>query len=85
GLDRDDPDELAREAERLRLSARRLIWLNPLLRFDQFAPKAQGIRALLPNVDSFRAAHNIASLEALCEALSRSDDRGEQRRLLAAL
>ena len=85
GLDRDDPDELAREAERLRLSTRRLIWLNPLLRFDQFAPKAQGIRALLPNVDSFRAAHNIASLEALCEALSRSDDRGEQRRLLAAL
>ena len=85
GLDRDDPHALAQEAERLRLSARKLIWLNPLLRFDQFAPKAQGIRALLPNVDSFRAAHNIASLEALCEALSASADRGEQRRLLAAM
>ncbi len=39
--------------ERLHLSARRLIWLNPLLRWDGFAPKATGIRAMLPHVDSF--------------------------------
>ncbi|MEM9047538.1 MAG: VWA domain-containing protein [Pseudomonadota bacterium] len=85
GLDRDDPDRLGRAAERLALSCRRLIWLNPLLRWDGFAPKAGGIRALLPHVDVFRAAHNIASLQALAETLSQPDDAGEKARLLRAL
>ncbi len=85
GLDRDDPDALAKEAERLGLSSRRLIWLNPLLRWDGFAPKARGVRALLPHVDSFRAAHNVDSIAALAEALTRPDDQGEKRRLMALL
>jgi uncharacterized protein with von Willebrand factor type A (vWA) domain len=85
GLDRDDPDTLARQMERLRLSARRLIWLNPLLRWDGFAPKAAGISAMLPHVDSFRAGHSIASLEDLAAVISREDDQGEKRRLMAAL
>lgn len=85
GLDRDDPDQLARETERLQLSCRRLIWLNPLLRWDGFAPKARGIAAMLPHVDSFRAGHSIASLEALAMALSRPDDPGEKSRLMALL
>ncbi len=85
GLDRDDPDLLAKEMERLHLSARRLIWLNPLLRFDGFAPRARGIAVMLPHVDSFRAGHNIASLEGLAEAISRSDDVGEKDRLMALL
>jgi uncharacterized protein with von Willebrand factor type A (vWA) domain len=82
GLDRDDPALLAREAERLALSSRKLIWLNPLLRWDGFAPKARGVRALLPHVDSFRAAHNVDSIAALAEALSRPDDAGEKARLM---
>ncbi|MCI2398846.1 VWA domain-containing protein [Aliiroseovarius subalbicans] len=85
GLDRDDPDELAREVERLQLSARRLIWLNPLLRWDGFAPKAAGIRAMLPHVDSFRAGHNIASLMDLAQAISRPDDAGEKARLMSLI
>ncbi|MEX0364995.1 MAG: VWA domain-containing protein [Ruegeria sp.] len=85
GLDRDDPDQLAREMERLHLSARRLIWLNPLLRWEGFAPKARGIAAMLPHVDSFRAGHSIASLEELAEVISRPDDVGEKARLLARL
>jgi uncharacterized protein with von Willebrand factor type A (vWA) domain len=85
GLDRDDPDRLAREMERLHLSARRVIWLNPLLRWEGFAPKAAGIRAMLPHVDSFRAGHNIASLAALAQALSRPDDAGDKARLMALL
>ncbi|WP_374375672.1 VWA domain-containing protein [Tabrizicola sp.] len=85
GLDRDDTALLAREAERLHLSCRRLIWLNPLLRWTGFAPKAAGIRALLPHVDSFRAGHSIASMEALGRAISEKDDRGEKERLLALL
>ncbi len=82
GLERDDPQALAHEMARLHLSARRLIWLNPLLRWDGFAPKAQGIRAMLPHVDTFRAAHSIASLEALAAALSDPRDHGEKARLL---
>jgi uncharacterized protein len=85
GLDRDDSALLAREIERLHLSSRRLIWLNPLLRWTSFAPKAQGIRAILPHVDSFRAGHSIASLEALGQAISEPDDRGERDRLLALI
>ena len=85
GLDRDDANALEKEMERLHLSARRLIWLNPLLRWDGFAPKATGIRAMLPHVDSFRAGHSIASLEDLAQAISRPDDAGEKARLMALL
>ncbi|WP_146344829.1 vWA domain-containing protein [Phaeobacter marinintestinus] len=85
GLDRDDPGALEKEMERLHLSARRLIWLNPLLRWEGFAPKAQGIRAMLPHVDSFRAGHSIASLEDLAGVISRPDDVGEKARLMALL
>ena len=85
GLDRDDPQLLAREMERLQLSSKRLIWLNPLLRWDGFAPRAQGVRAMLPHVDTLRAGHSIASLEALAEALSDPRDHGEKARLMAML
>lgn len=85
GLDRDEPARLGRAMERLHLSARRVIWINPLLRWEGFAPKAGGIRAMLPHVDSFRAGHNIAALEGLAAALSRPDDAGEKARLMAML
>ncbi|WP_417208329.1 vWA domain-containing protein [Antarctobacter sp.] len=85
GLDRDGAGALEKEMERLHLSARRLIWLNPLLRWDGFAPKATGIRAMLPHVDSFRAGHSIASLEDLAVAISRPDDLGEKARLMQML
>ncbi len=82
GLDRDDSGLLARQMERLHLSCRRLIWLNPLLRWEGFAPKAQGIRAMLPHCDAFRAGHSIASLEALAAAISDPGDGGEKARLM---
>jgi len=85
GLDRDDPDLLGAEMERLHLSARKVIWLNPLLRWDGFAPKARGIREMLPHVDSFRAGHNIASLQALADALTKPEDVGEKARLMRAM
>jgi uncharacterized protein with von Willebrand factor type A (vWA) domain len=75
GLERDDPDRLGREMERLRLSARRLVWLNPLLRWDGFAPRAEGIRAMLPHVDELRPAHSVASLADLAAVLSTSTSR----------
>lgn len=71
GLDRDGADGLAEAMDRLHRSCRRLIWLNPLLRWDGFQPKSQGIRAMLPHVDEFRPVHNLASLRALIDTLSR--------------
>ena len=85
GLDRDDTTLLTRETERLHLSCRRLIWLNPLLRWDGFAPRARGIAAMLPHVDAFRAAHSVASLETLALAVSDPSDHGEKARLMGML
>ena len=85
GLDRDPEGDLEKEIQRLHLSSRRLIWLNPLLRWDGFAPKASGIRKMLPHVDSFRAGHSIQSLADLAEAISRPDDLGEKARLMAMI
>jgi uncharacterized protein with von Willebrand factor type A (vWA) domain len=85
GLERADTDVLAKQMQRLQLSAKRLIWLNPLLRWDEFAPKAQGIKAMLPYVDSFRAGHSIASIEDLANVISRHDDVGEKSRLMKGL
>ena len=82
GLDRDDTGMLARQAERLHLSCRRLIWLNPLLRWEGFAPRAGGIKAMLPHCDTFRASHSVASLEALGRVISDSGDSGEKARLM---
>jgi uncharacterized protein with von Willebrand factor type A (vWA) domain len=70
GLERDPDDRLAFEMDRLHRSCRRLIWLNPLLRFDGFLPKARGVQAMLPHVDEFRPVHNLSSMEDLCRALS---------------
>jgi uncharacterized protein with von Willebrand factor type A (vWA) domain len=71
GLDRDGAVGVAENMDRLHRSCRRLIWLNPLLRWSGFEPKSQGIRAMLPHVDEFRPIHNLSSLRALVELLSR--------------
>jgi uncharacterized protein with von Willebrand factor type A (vWA) domain len=70
GLDRDDADGLATEMARLHRSSRRLLWLNPLLRFEGFEPRASGIAAMRPHVDHFLPMHNLASLEDLARSLS---------------
>ncbi len=71
GLDREGGRGLAAEVARLKRSCRRLIWLNPLLRYEDFEPKASGIRAILPHVDEFRPVHNLESLEDLAAALAK--------------
>ena len=69
GLDRDRQGDLAGAAAQLRRHAHRIVWLNPLLRFDGFEPRAAGVRALLPHVDRFLPMHNLASLADLGRAL----------------
>ena len=70
GLERHVTDELTFEMDRLKRSCRRLVWLNPLLRFDGFEARASGIRAMLPHVHEFRPIHNLASMADLCSVLS---------------
>ena len=60
---------LSAAAARLGRSAHQLVWLNPLLRYDGFQPRAAGVRALLPHVDRFLPVHNLASLADLGQAL----------------
>ena len=72
GLERDEDGGLEREAALLRRLARRVIWLNPLLRYDGFEPRAAGIRAILPHVDAFLPVHNLHSLADLGASLASS-------------
>jgi uncharacterized protein with von Willebrand factor type A (vWA) domain len=77
GLDRDAGQGLEREVERLHKSCRRLVWLNPLLRYQGFEPRSLGAKAIMPHVDDFRPAHNLESLDRLAEVLSRPGSRRE--------
>src|SRR6202163_2549177 len=75
GLDRDAGTGLAHEMDRLHRSCRRLIWLNPLLRYEGFEPRSLGMKAMLPHVDEFRPVHNLASLETLVDVISAAAQR----------
>ena len=70
GLDADAGEGLAFQMERLSKSCSRLVWLNPLLRFDRFEAKPAGIRAMRPHVDDFLPVHNLQSLADLGRALA---------------
>jgi uncharacterized protein len=70
GLERDAASNLEFQMQRLHRSCRQLVWLNPVLRYDGFEPKAVGIRKMLPHVDEFLPAHNIESLAGLGRVLS---------------
>jgi uncharacterized protein with von Willebrand factor type A (vWA) domain len=81
GLAHGDGTALAAEMARLHRGCRQLIWLNPLLRFEGFEPRATGIRAMLPHVDRFLPAHDLHSLDGLARALARPPDhRSRQMR-----
>ena len=76
GLEREPDSRLAFEMDRLHRSCRRLIWLNPLLRYAGFEARAQGIKLMLPHVDEFRPVHNLDSIDDLITALSSAPTRG---------
>jgi uncharacterized protein with von Willebrand factor type A (vWA) domain len=88
GLERHDaadgPD-LAAEMDRLHRSCRKLVWLNPLLRFAGFEARASGVRTMLPHVDEFRAVHSLDAIKDLVAALSGVPGRdADPRRFLQA-
>jgi uncharacterized protein with von Willebrand factor type A (vWA) domain len=85
GLEREGIELLETEMDRLHRSCRRLVWLNPLLRFDGFEARARGVRAMLPHVDELRAVHNLVAMADLVAALSGETrgDRADPKRFLA--
>ncbi|TAA61732.1 VWA domain-containing protein [Shinella sp. JR1-6] len=86
GLEREGIDLLEKEMDRLHRSCRRLVWLNPLLRFEGFEARARGVRAMLPHVDELRPVHNLEAMADLVAALSGEAPRGtgDPRRFLPA-
>ena len=81
GLERDADDTLAFEMDRLHRSCRRLVWLNPLLRFEGFEARAKGVRTMLPHVDELRPIHNLESMTELVRALSGAPAKGYDPKL----
>jgi uncharacterized protein with von Willebrand factor type A (vWA) domain len=80
GLDREGAIGLEEEIERLHKSCRRLIWLNPLLRYEAYKPQAQGAKAMIKHVDDFRPIHNLQSMRDLAVALGQLGSRGQESR-----
>ena len=78
GLERDSTTKLAFQVQRLQMSCRQLIWMNPMLRYDEFEPRASGIRSMLPNVDKFVSAHNV---DSLIQLVSLIDEPTNSRRV----
>lgn len=82
GLERDADDTLSFEMDRLHRSCRRLIWLNPLLRFQGFEARARGVQTILPHVDELRPIHNLESMKELVRALSGAPASGYNPKVL---
>ncbi len=72
GLERDEDGVLELEMARLHRAAKRIVWLNPLLRFDGFEARASGVRTIMAHVDEFRPVHSLESLEELASVLAGS-------------
>ena len=70
GLDKLHDARLSFEMERLHKSCKFLIWLNPLLRFEEFSPKSLSIRYMMPHVDTFLPIHSLSSITDLVASLS---------------
>jgi uncharacterized protein len=81
GLERDADDRLGFEIDRLHRSCRRLIWLNPLLRFGGFEPRARGIATMLRHVDEIRPIHNLESITALVDDLQHGGKNSGDRKV----
>ncbi|MEE4172827.1 MAG: VWA domain-containing protein [Xanthomonadales bacterium] len=72
GLERGDPQRLQEAMATLQRRARRIWWMNPLLRYDRFEPLAAGIRAILPHADRVLPCHNVTTLVELASLLQTS-------------
>ena len=85
GLDRDVGEGLGAQMERVHKSCRKLVWLNPLLRYEGFQPRPSGVRAMLPHVDAFMPVHNIESLVDLARELEHGKWQRHSGRIAAGV
>lgn len=85
GCDRGDIDLLEHEMARLHRACHRLLWLNPLLRYEGYEPLTRGMKAALPHIDEFLPVHNLRSLEQLGEALGEAMRPGGRHRNFGSL
>jgi len=69
GWERDDPGLVAAEMRRLRLLARRIVWVNPHRRHPAYEPLVRGMAAALPYLDAFLSGHSLRTLEAVADAI----------------
>ncbi|HAO48314.1 MAG TPA: carbon monoxide dehydrogenase, partial [Runella sp.] len=69
GMDTGEGDDLAKNMERIRRRARRVIWLNPLAGSPDFRPEVKALKAVLPHLDLHAPAHNLESLKRVIEQL----------------
>lgn len=70
GLERSDPELLARQMQKLHRLVHKIVWVNPLAGDVRYEPLARGMAAALPHIDVFLPGHNLASLEHLVAVLS---------------
>jgi hypothetical protein len=70
GLDTGEPKELGEALDWLRRRCRRLLWLNPLLRFDGYAPLARGAAELHSHAHGMLAVHNLSKLDDLASSIA---------------
>jgi uncharacterized protein with von Willebrand factor type A (vWA) domain len=70
GLDTGEPEVLEHELQWLKRHSRRVLWLNPLLRYEGYAPLARGAAVLHRHADAMLAVHNLNALEQLASSLA---------------
>ena len=71
GYETGDASLLGREMAALSKRCRRIVWLNPMMAWEGYAPEARGIKAALPHVDLYAPANTLHSLAALEPYLAR--------------
>ena len=70
GWDRGDPEDMARQMERLSRAAHQVVWVNPLKASPGYEPIARGMAAAMPYIDTFLEGHCLDSLQTLAEAVA---------------
>jgi len=70
GWERGDPAVVAREMQRLRRLAHRIVWVNPRAAASEFAPRTGGMAAALPYCDALVSGHNLAALAEVVDAIA---------------
>ncbi len=73
GWERGDPENVAREMERLARLAHRIVWVNPRVGAADFSVQAGGMKAALPHCDALVSGHSYAALAQVCEAIAGTD------------